>query len=212
MKNTPLSHTPVFRTVLGEDGWQALGAVVRRHYSLRAHSSDAVVVQGHMDEVWHAPGAALLLPMGRLFGALVPYQGRHVPIAVHYRCRPGNAHLYWDRHFHFAGRPVFHFRSHMEALAPGSGEVIEFVRFGLGLRLRVTAEDGALVFRDAGYVWRIGRLRLALPLQVLLGRAYVEERPAPDDPNAFTMCMYIRHPWWGQLFRYRGRFTLAAPG
>ena len=35
-------------------------------------------------------------------------------------------------------------------------------------RLRVTAEDGALVFRDLGTVWRLGRWHLPLPLHLLL--------------------------------------------
>lgn len=202
------TSTPVFQTVLGDADWQRLGTVVRRHYSLQPFSDDQMTVRGHMDEVWHAPLAALLMPAGRLFGALVPHQGREVPIDVHYRCQPGDAGLYWDRRFHFPGRAVFHFRSHMEVADSARHEVIEYVRFGLGLRLRVTAEDGALVFRDVGYVWRLGPLRLPMPLHLLLGRAYVEERPVPGDDGAFTMKMRLRHPWWGELFRYSGRFRL----
>lgn len=204
-----MTQAPVFRSVLGEAAWQRLGEVVRRHYSLRAFSGDSVTVRGRMDEVWRGRWAWLLLPAGRLFGALVPYQGRDVPIEVHYRCHPDSARLSWDRCFHFAGRPVFHFRSFMEAAPHTRHEVVEYVRFGLGLRLRVSAEDGALVFRDAGYVWRLGRgPRVPLPLHLLLGRAYVEERPVPGDDGAFTMQMRIRHPWWGDVFRYSGRFRL----
>jgi hypothetical protein len=199
---------PVFQTVLGNADWQRLGRVVREHYSLRPFTNDRMTVRGHMDEVWHARIATLFMPMGRLFGALVPHQGRDVPIDVHYSCRSTDACLYWDRRFRFPGRPVFHFRSHMEVADTTRHEVVEYVRFGLGLRLRVTAEDGALVFRDAGYVWRIGRLQLPMPLHLVLGRAYVEERPVPGDEGAFTMKMTIRHPWWGELFRYSGRFRL----
>ncbi|MFT4268438.1 MAG: DUF4166 domain-containing protein [Xenophilus sp.] len=204
-----MTPAPVFRSVLGEAGWQRLGDVVRRHYSLRPFSDDQVTVRGRMDEVWRGRWAWLLLPAGRLFGALVPHRGRDVPIEVHYRCHPDSARLSWDRRFHFPGRPVFHFRSFMETAPAAPREVIEYVRFGLGLRLRVSAEDGALVFRDAGYVWRPGRgLRMPLPLHLLLGRAYVEERPVPGDADAFTMRMHIRHPWWGDVFRYSGRFRL----
>ncbi|PZQ73853.1 MAG: DUF4166 domain-containing protein [Variovorax paradoxus] len=203
-----MTHTPVFQTVLGDADWQRLGAVVRRHYGLRPRSEDHMTVRGRMDEVWHAPWAALLMPAGRLFGALVPHTGRDVPIEVNYRCRPQDAGLYWDRCFHFEGQPVFHFRSHMTVADAARHEVVEWVRFGLGLRLRVTAEEGALVFRDVGYVWRIGRLQLPLPLHLLLGRAHVEERPVPGDAGAFTMKMAIGHPLWGEVFRYSGRFRL----
>ena len=95
---------------------------------------------------------------------------------------------------------------------PGSDAAAEeFGSHGLTTleRRHVRQEDGALVFRDAGYVWRPGRgLRVPLPLHLLLGRAYVEERPVPNDAGAFTMQMRIRHPWWGDVFRYSGRFRL----
>ncbi len=198
---------PVFQQALGP-GWERLGEVIRRHYTMAPWSEDHVCVEGRMNEVHHARWAALLMPLGRLFGALVPYTGTDVPIAVHYRCRPGTPHLYWDRIFQFPGRPPFHFRSHMELTDTRRGEVIEYVRFGVGMRLAVSAEDGALVFRDRGYVWRIAGLRIPIPLNLLMGVAYVEERPDPADPEHFTMKMVLRHRWFGDLFRYSGRFRL----
>ena len=206
MTRQPNPHVPIFETVLGGD-WTKLGAVVRRHYSLRPFSRDAVTVRGSMEEVWHSAFAKLLLPMARLAGALVPYRGRDVPVEVHYAAREGDATLHWDRVFHFAGKPPFHFRSHME-LAEGN-EVIEFVRLGIGMRLAVTAEAGALVFCGTGYIWRLVGRDWPLPLGLVLGRAYVEERPAGED--RFTMRMNLVHPLFGELFRYRGRFAVDAP-
>jgi hypothetical protein len=200
---------PIFQQALGP-GWEQLGDVIRRHYTMAPFSNAHVCVRGTMDEVHHSPWARVLMPFGRLFGALVPYKGTRVPIEVHYRCRPGNALLYWDRVFSFEGRAPFHFRSHMARAPAGGGEVIEYVRFGLGMRLAVSAEEGALVFRDLGYVWRLGRLHLPLPLGLLMGTAYVEERPDPDDADRFTMRMVLRHRWFGDVFRYSGRFRLGS--
>ncbi|ADU36055.1 DUF4166 domain-containing protein [Variovorax paradoxus] len=202
------NHTqPVFQQALGS-AWEKLGDVIRRHYTMTPFSDDYVCVRGTMNEVHHAPWAALLMPFGRLFGALVPYTGTDVPIEVHYRCSPGDANLYWDRVFHFAGRKPFHFRSHMEHTAAHGAEVIEYVRFGIGMRLAVSAEDGALVFRDQGYIWRVAGLRIPLPLGLFMGTAYVEERPDPTSPEHFTMKMLLRHRWFGDVFRYSGRFHL----
>ncbi len=199
--------TPVFKQALGP-AWERLGDVIRRHYTMAPFSDDHVCVRGTMSEVWHAPWAALLMPFGRLFGALVPHQGKDVPIEVHYRCRPDNATLHWDRVFRFPGRPPFHFRSHMEHDARRGSEVIEYVRFGIGMRLAVSAEEGAVVFRDRGYIWRVAGLRIPLPLGLFLGTAYVEERPDPQDADRFTMKMLLRHRWFGDVFRYSGRFHL----
>lgn len=198
---------PVFQQALGP-AWDLLGEVIRRHYAMAPFSDDHVCVRGTMREVHHARWAALLMPWGRLFGALVPYTGTEVPIEVHYRCHPGNANLYWDRVFHFEGRAPFHFRSHMEHTATQGSKVVEYVRFGIGMRLAVSAEEGALVFRDLGCIWRIAGLHIPLPLGLLLGTAYVEERPDPADADHFTMKMLLRHRWFGDVFRYSGRFHL----
>lgn len=194
---------PVFHEILGDD-WHRLGEVVRRHYFLRAFSDDQICVKGRMHEVWHGAAAKLLIPFARIFGALVPYRGTDVPIEVNYRARPGDSTIHWDRVFHFAGRPAFHFRSHMEPT--GGNRVIEFVRFGIGMRLKVTVEEGALVFRDAGYIWRILGIDMPLPVGLVLGRAYIEERPV--DATHFSMRMTLTHPLLGELFRYSGSFAL----
>lgn len=198
------SRIPVFQDVVGAD-WERLGEVIRRHYFLRPFSDDYICVKGTMHEVYHSAFARLLMPLARVFGALVPYRGRQVPIEVHYNARPDDGTIHWDRVFHFPGRAPFHFRSHMEPV--GGNRVIEFVRFGVGMRLRVTAEDGALVFRDEGYVWRLLGIDLPLPMGLLMGRAYVEERPVDED--SFSMRMSLTHPLFGELFRYDGSFTLA---
>ncbi|QWF16984.1 DUF4166 domain-containing protein [Lysobacter capsici] len=199
------ARRPIFREVLGED-WHRLGEVIRRHYFLRAFSDDHVCVEGTMKEVWHSAVAKLLIPFARVFGALVPYRGADVPIEVHYNARPDDGTLHWDRVFHFDERPPFHFLSHMEHA--GGNSVIEFIRFGVGMRLKVTVEDGALVFRDEGYIWRLFSIDVPLPMGLLLGRAYVEERPV--DAERFSMRMTLTHRLFGELFRYSGSFTLGA--
>lgn len=194
---------PVFQEVLGED-WHRLGEVIRRHYFLRPFSDGYICVEGVMHEVEHSAFAKVLLPFARIVGALVPYRGRDVPIEVHYTARPDDGTLHWNRVFQFTGRRPFHFRSHMQQVGPN--QVIEFVRFGVGMRLRVTAEEGALVFRDEGYVWRLFGRDLPLPVGLLLGTGYIEERPI--DAHSFSMRMTLKHPLFGELFRYSGRFTL----
>ena len=193
----------IFQTVLG-DSWDELGDVIQRHYFLRPYSDDYICVSGVMSEVYHSMIAKLFLPFGMLFGAVVPYRGKDVPIDVHYSCSKDNSNIYWDRVFKFSERNHYHFKSHME-IAEGN-EVIEFVRFGVGMRLRVTAENGAIVFRDAGYIWRLFGKDIPIPVGLLFGKAYVEERPV--DENNFEMKMTLEHPLFGVMFRYTGAFTL----
>lgn len=196
---------PIFKTVLGNQ-WMQLGRIVRQHYSLTPFSQDYVRVDGVMEEVHHSLIAKLLIPFGILFGAIVPFRGANVPVSVHYSSSPDDANLYWDRVFQFRNHKKVHFKSYMHHVS--SNEVIEYVRFGVGMRLRVTAEDGALVFRDEGYVWRLFGFTLPIPAGLFFGNAYVEERPI--DADSFSMKMELTHPLFGTLFRYRGHFSIAS--
>lgn len=193
----------IFQIVL-EDNWDKLGNVIKRHYFLKPFSADNICVTGEMSEIYHSFIAKLFMPFGLLFGAVVPYRGKNVPIDVHYSCNTGNANLYWDRVFKFSEKNHFHFKSHMEHVQ--GNEVIEFVRFGVGMRLKVTAEDGAIVFRGNQYVWRILGVKIPIPVSLIFGRVTVEERPIDD--NTFSMKMIMEHPIFGVMFRYSGQFTL----
>lgn len=198
------THEPIFKTVLGSE-WTKLGNVVRRHYSLTPYSEDYVRVDGVMEEIHHSLFAKTLIPFGLLFGAIVPYRAKNVPISVHYTSRSNDANLYWDRVFQLRPNKDFHFRSYMQHTS--ENEVIEYVRFGVGMRLLVTVEDGALVFRDMGYIWKILGFNIPVPAGLLFGKAYVEERPI--DENTFSMRLELKHPMFGVLFHYKGQFSIA---
>ena len=193
----------LFEIILADD-WDKLGGVIQRHYFLKPFSDDYICVKGTMSKIHHSLIAKLFIPFALLFGAVVPYRGKNVPVEVHYNSKIDNENLYWDRIFKFSDKNHFHFKSHMEH--NGNNEVIEFVRFGVGMRLIVTVEDGALVFRDKGYIWRLFGIDFPIPANLLLGNAYVEERPIDDDN--FSMKMILAHPWLGEMFRYEGQFSL----
>jgi len=200
-----MNSKSVFQIVLGDD-WDKLGGVIKNHYFLKPESSDYICVSGFMSEITHSAIAKLLIPFGLLFGAVVPYKGKNIPIDVHYRSSPENSNIYWDRVFKFESGD-FHFKSFMEPVR--ENEVIEFVRFGVGIRLRVTAENSALVFRDTGYIWRLMGHDIPFPGRWLMGSVYVEERPI--DERYFSMKMTLKHPLLGTLFKYVGKFELIVP-
>ena len=200
------NHEAIFKQILGSQ-WDELGIVIKEHYFLKPYSDDYICVQGEMDEIHHSLIAKLLIPFGLLFGAIVPYNRKNVPIDVHYNSKPDSSTLYWDRVFKLTPTKHFHFKSRMEQQV--GNEVIEFVRFGIGLRLLVTVENRAIIFRDNGYVWKIFGINIPIPMNLVFGNAYVEERPL-DDEN-FSMKMIIQHPLFGVLFRYSGKFTFTKP-
>jgi hypothetical protein len=88
-------------------------------------------------------------------------------------------------------------------------EIIEYVRFGLGIRMRLSVEEGALIFSSTRYLWNLGFLRLSLPTWLILGHARIEERGLSADRIAMTFEMV--HPWFGKTFGYEGRFSIKHP-
>jgi hypothetical protein len=123
------------------------------------------------------------------------------------RSLPDRPEYFWVRTFVFPGRKPFEFVSSM--MCTGETEITEFVRFGFGLRLRVSAQDGGLIEEDLGYTWRVGQWRIPVPINMLMGRARIEEMPISD--SEFEMRMALSHPLFGVLFAYDGRFALGRP-
>ncbi|VAW71058.1 hypothetical protein MNBD_GAMMA12-1139 [hydrothermal vent metagenome] len=201
LKKTQTCH-PIFKQILGVD-WEKLEPIIQAHYSLKPYSLDTVCITGTMNEVYHSRWANIFIPFGMLLGAIIPFNKNNVPIDVYFRCSLNSANLRWNRVFKFNSQKHYHFNSYMEIHC--GNELIEFVRFGVGMKLALTVEDGALVFRSTGFVWKILGCKIPLPLSMLFGRAYIEERAINE--HSFSMKMSITHPWFGQLFRYIGQFN-----
>lgn len=195
---------PIIQRALG-DGWERLAQVVRRHYDVKPGIDESVVMDGVMN-IHHSWLAYPLLLVARVTGALVAKRGKDVPVKVRNWCHPGSPAMHWHRSFRFPEAAPRIFASRMEYVA--GKEIIEYVSLGLGVRMCVTEEAGALVFNSRGYQWDIGPLRLRLPDWLFLGQAIVRE--IPIDENRFRVDFRMRHPLLGETFGYTGEFSLNA--
>ena len=157
------------RRALGPE-WSKLGAAVRRHYDLPSHSETRLEVEGTM-AVAFSPVGKLLISVGRLFDALVPYRGRGVPVSVRNWSSTDSDAMFWHRTFRYPGRKPVIFRSRMEYT--GEKQIVEYVKYGLGIRMRLSAEGESLRFDSLGYQWDLGSLTLRIPDWALLGRAVI---------------------------------------
>ena len=192
---------PLFEQALGSS-WQQLHPTVRRHYDLK--SGDELLLEGTMSEVFHSMWVKPFILFGRLFGALVPYRDSNVPVEVHNLCQPGSNALHFRRIFFFPNRKPYPFVSRMEHLS--GNEIVEFVRLGLGIRMKVSVSDGALHYATNGYLWRLGLLRLTLPDWLFFGSGVITERGVSDDEVELEFT--LTHPLFGKSFRYAGRLRL----
>lgn len=185
--------------------WSDLGAAVRRHYDLSPHTETRLEVEGTM-EVAFSPVGKLLISVGRLFGALVPYRGRGIPVSVRNWSRADSDAMFWHRTFRYPGRKPVIFLSRMEYA--GEKQIVEYVKYGLGIRMRLSSEGKSLRFDSLGYQWGLGPLTLRIPDWALLGRAVIRETPISE--GSFRVDFEIDHPLWGRTFEYSGEFCFNA--
>jgi hypothetical protein len=91
----------------------------------------------------------------------------------------------------------------------GNDEIVEYVRFGIGFRMRMRVQDHALLFEDRGYVWKLGKYLVPLPLRMLIGYARIVESAVNE--HTINVDFDIRHPLFGRTFGYRGCFMIQKP-
>lgn len=192
----------VVERALGDE-WPKLAPVIRRHYGISP--SGGVVMTGRM-QVRFPRRIAPMVVLGRVFGALVHRRGEDIAVEVT-NAFEGEA-MIWRRVFRFSDGRVVTFSSRM--CHAGGNEIIEFVRFGLGVRMALSQENGALLFSGRGYVWQIGPLRLKLPGWLFLGADRTCETPLSE--TEFEVDFTIDHRLWGRTYNYGGRFSLRRCG
>jgi hypothetical protein len=197
------SVLPVIRKALGSQ-WHLLHPAVRRHYDIRPDGITRLHLKGTMYEVDHAGIIKPFMWIARLFGALVPYRGRNLPVEVVNSVQPGSGILYWQRHFHFPGKKPFRFISRMEHLR--NNEIVEYVRFNLGICMAMSERDGHLCYESRGYLWHLGHFTLRIPDWLLLGYATIIEHGI--DEKTIELEFSIHHPLFGRTFTYSGSFEL----
>ena len=200
-----MSHQePVIKKALGQQ-WDTLSALVKRHYDITAGKPSHMVIKGVMTEVYHSPIAKLFLLPGRLFGALVPYKGKDVPTKVqNWTTADNHKAMFWHRTLDFQNKPTVIFKSRMEHIK--DDEIIEYVRFGMGIRMKMSVENEALIFTSLGYVWQVGPIKLPIPTWAILGDANIIEKAISDDE--FFIDFNMVHPLFGKTFSYSGVFHI----
>lgn len=85
-------------------------------------------------------------------------------------------------------------------------EIIEYVRFGMGIRMRMSVKESALIFTSIGYVWDVFGIKLPIPTWAILGDAEIIEKAISD--NEFYIDFNMVHPLFGKTFSYSGVFSI----
>lgn len=190
---------PLFKKIFGKD-WDDLPEVMRKHYAAEVFTDDIHMVHGSLD-VFIKPW---IKGLAKLTGQLVSQSGKDVPVTVSFSCKGSANSFFFDREFSFPHGETQHFKSRMAW--QGDNILIEFMRLGLGWKLAYSWEEGKVILRHKGYVWRLLGFNIPVPLSLILGKGYAEE--VPLDENSFQMKTYTEHFLLGKTFGYSGRFEI----
>jgi hypothetical protein len=90
------STEPIFKQILKSE-WDSLALVIKTHYSLTPFTNQRIEMKGTMESVTHSPIAKVFIPINLILGALVPYQGKNVPVEVCNWTQENKAAFYWKR-------------------------------------------------------------------------------------------------------------------
>ncbi len=205
-KQSEQHNKPLMQQALGKQ-WEQLPAALQAHYQHTNNTDSGVLT------IEYPPLMQPYLSFMRLLGALVNKRGENVPATVEKWMEGGVQR--WKRSIHFPDGKTIFFKSYWvytsgEKGASGTNrantsELIEYVSPFMGLRMAVTVEQGELHYEGVHYVIKLGSLLLPIPEWLILGHTTIVERALNEEE--FAMDFRLKHPWFGQLFRYSGTFT-----
>ncbi len=197
----PVEHR--FRALMSEAAWASLPDDVRRRF-------ETTVPKGGMKLYAGTVIGTELSLAGRVFAALAQLAGSPLPdtdgatgpatvIVTEDKARGGQL---WTRLFSRPGRDAQMITSVKRFAGPTGME--ERLGRGFTMRLKLTAEDGALVFRSAGYDIELFGRRFLLPALIAPGTCEIVHRNL--GPTRFAFILTLTHPLFGRLIRQEAHF------
>ena len=202
LDNLGLKNEPTFRSIFGED-WNNLPPIMKKHYANHPYSTDITTVEGVLD-VYCKPPLLWLSPLMRMLGQIPTFNERRVPVTVQFENDSNSKSFHFNRRFNFPNRAPYVFHSRM--FQTKNNEVVEVMRFGLAWKMQYSWDGEKVVLAHRGYALQVFGYLIPLPLTILMGAGNAAEYPVDD--NTFDMEVSIVHPWWGEMYGYKGRFEV----
>ena len=185
-----------FARLMGPDAWLALPPIVRSRFSRHVEPGESRLFHGRVMSTKMSRTGRLLARLARLVGGPLPEtHGATGPATVLVTESPELGGQVWTRTYTRAGRFPQTINSVKRFSGPTGLE--EYLGHGLVMRLTLTAEDGCLVFRSAGYDIEFGRRRIPFPRWLSPGTCTITHRDLGGGAFAFTLALV--HPWLGRL-------------
>lgn len=187
-----------FRSLVDEAGWQRLPCAVQARFERELAPGDSAAFVGVVASTRMSLYGRFWAQFARLFGAPLPLKclERTAAAVIVTQDESVNTQV-WTRIYHDSGLLPQVICSTKRFAGPTGLE--ECVGAGFGMELVTSVEERALVFRSAGYFWRIGGLQLRVPDWLTPGRIAVTHRE--ERAGRFSFTLIVKHPWFGEVIR-----------
>ena len=193
-----MNNKSLMQKALG-DQWQQLPPVLQAHYQYSTNSDI-----GYMDieyPIYMQPYLTFL----RMFGALINRRGKNIPTIVQKQMQ--DEAQYWKRTIRFPNNKTIYFKSFW--VYNKENELIEYINSFIGLSMRVHVENNKLHYEGQHFVLKLGKILIPIPEWVILGHTTIIE--VSKNESEFEMDFKLRHPLFGMIFRYSGKFKNTFP-
>lgn len=196
------SEGQLFKSQVGEN-WKNLSPNIQKRFDTDPPHNKPLKYDGIMTRVECSVLGKIFANLIRFSGALLPYSGTNVPVDIEVYTKPDRLDIFKNRVYFFPSKKPFTFKSNM--CLDKNGDVLEFVGFGLGMKIIVFEKEGNLHFKDNGYFWQIGRLRIPLPRLLTPGNTYLIHSDMGE--KQFGILIDITHPLFGRMYYQEGIFN-----
>ena len=185
-----------FRKLVGEEAWASLPEAIRARFGKRVQDCKAAVYVGEVLDCRMSRLGWLLAQLGRLIGSPLPLsRDCDVPVVVSVTEDAEFGGQFWTRIY--GRRSGFPQVIHSSKCFAGPTGLEEYVGCGVGIALRVEAEDKALYFVGDHYFVGRGRYRLRVPNWMAPGYLRVGHVDCNNGWFAFTLL--LEHRLFGEL-------------
>ena len=192
-----------FRALTGRAAWTALPDLLQERFSKRPTGSTSVIYQGQITECRISWAGWLLARLCLAIGGPLPlHRDTGVSAVVSITEDLATGGQFWTRVYGRArGFPQV---IHSIKRFSGPTGLEEYLGYGLGIALTITADASALHFHADHYFLSIGRLRWRLPRLLAPGELTISHVDHADGWFAFVLTLH--HPRFGELIHQTGMF------
>ena len=186
-----------FSRLVGRDVWQDLCPAVRKRFGKRLNGGASVTYQGRVVAMGMNWAGRILSNTARLIGAPLPYDLSSVgqPAVVTVTEDIARDGQFWIRQY--GRKSGFPQVVHSSKRFAGPTGLEEYIGYGIGMALKVSVEQSALLFKSDHYFLQIFGRRIRIPRALSPGALVIGHHDMGN--GQFRFSLDLRHRLFGQM-------------